>query len=1173
MVPGRMAKSLVERYEQLLAQDPASSVFVELAKALIAKGEAARAITVCEQGISHHPNSVTGRVLWGKGLILLGRPAEAMSQFDQAVSIDKENPHAYNLIAEVLLQRGLYRSALPILRKALALQPNDARVRGWMEQAQAALSGGPAPAFDDLNTLEPQAPEEPAKAEAPAPEAPAPEAPAPEAPVAEAVSARPAVPVLGGESPTVVPVGDSASQGMVLDGAEFADSEPVSEPLAEPASESSEAAPDEAPVLMPEAGELESGGESAEAASAEAAPVEATEELPVLEEAPAVSAEAEASPELLEGEVAPAEEGGLLADLPSIDEPKPPVVTLASDNRAPAPSSRRGGLLEELPEVTADVQEVPAASPAARRAPAPVQDVATLTAAYERELREKLLPKDAAAPFFSGRTLKIFAAAGALVVLLGVLLVVRAKQGGEALVAALDRVARLIEQDTEPSRQEALSVLSRVVDLDGDNTRAWALSAHAHALRFADSAAAEERTQALEALGHPNVRAEQPGLALVVDALVADAQGREAARRALLSAKVESSEAQALAGAFLLESGQTKEALARLKRALTLSPRNVRARLALASYYRDAGDSVNALKEYTSASKLAPEHPVARLGLAESRLELGQELESSLSDVQGLAGNPVLPVWARDRQRLVQGRLMTALGKGREARTLLAEGQKGPLAYETALALGEANRGAGDMAAAQRSFEEALVLRPDSEDAKAGLGRVLLERDRERDVLSRVEGEERQVALVRAAAFAKLGDWKRVRAEVALAREDDRHSVEGILYLAQADAAEGERGRAREALEKTLAATKTAKAEVRTALAQLDWQDKALDKAAAALQTAAAEESRGYEASCALGRLLLSRGQPEQAMKPLMRAVERNGSHGEAREALGRALLALGRTQESLKQFEEWQLDNPGVPAAQKGFALALFQAGRLKDAEAVSGRAVKLGASDPEAYRTRAVILFAAGDSKGGFGALENANRLDPKSPDTFCEISLAFMRQGLVANATAAFAAARREGPDTPCGLVGEHWVDDSGGRSAAKALKAIADKASTTWDKAFAQAARARVLLAAGVTKDAREAADEAVQLAPFSGRAHLVLGQVALKQRDEATASKALARAVELEPVDGLVRLALADALVRNPAETERAVQAYQSFLKLAGNSPEAARVKKALPVLQRKLGGR
>jgi tetratricopeptide (TPR) repeat protein len=1166
MVAGRMAKSLVERYEQLLAQDPASSVFVELAKALIAKGEAARAITVCEQGISHHPNSVTGRVLWGKALILLGRPAEAMSQFDQAVSIDKENPHAYNLIAEVLLQRGLFRSALPILRKALALQPNDARVRGWMEQAQAALAGGPAPAFDDLNTLELQAPEEPAaKAEASAPEPAAPEA-SPEAPaLPEEPPTRPVsapAPTLSAEAPT--PAAADAAPRVEMEGAALEDSGPAAEPAFGSSEESDEPEADAATVVVALSPETR-------ALLAEAP----AEEQPVLEEPPAVSAEADASPEFLEAEAeveveaAPADESGLLADLPPIEEPQPAVVALAPD----LSGSRRGGLLEELPEATADIQEVPApvATRAARRAP--VQDVAALTAAYERELREKLLPKDAAAPFFSGRTLKILAAAGALVVLLGVLLVVRAKQGGEALVAALDRVARLIEQDTEPSRQEALSVLSRVVDLDGDSTRAWALSAHAHALRFADSAAAEERAQALDALGHPGVRTEHPGLALVVDTLVADAQGREAARRALLNAKVETSEAQALAGAVLLESGKTKEALERFKRALTLSPRNVRARLSLASYYRDAGDPVNALKEYTSASKLAPEHPVARLGVAESRLELGQELESSLSDVQGLAGNPALPVWARERQRLVQGRLMTAVGQGREARTLLAEGQKGPLAYEVALALGEANRGAGDMAAAQQAFEQALVLRPDSEDAKAGLGRVLLDRDREREVISRLEGEERQVALVRAAAYAKLGDWKHVRTEVALARADDRHPVEGILYLAQADAAEGERGRAREALEKTLAATKTAKAEVRTALALLDWQDKALDKAASTLEAAAAEESRGYEASCALGRLLLSRGQPELAMKPLTRAVERNGSHGEAREALGRALLALGRTQESLKQFEEWQLDNPGAQTAHKGFALALFHSGRLKDAEAVSGRAVKLVASDPEAHRVRASILFALGDTKGGFGALESANRLDPRSPETFCEISLAFMRQGLVANAAKAFEAARREGPETPCGQIGEYWVGDSGGRAGAKVLQGIAEKAPTTVDKSFAQAARARVLLGAGATKEAREAADEAVRLAPFSGRAQLVLGQVALKQRDEAAAMKALARAVELEPVDGLARLALADALARNPAETERAVQAYQSFLKLAAGSPEAGRVKKALPALQRRVGGK
>ena len=163
MVPGRMAKSLVERYSQLLAQDPASSVFVELAKALIAKGEHAPAIAVCEQGIAHHPNSVTGRVLWGKALILMGRPAEAMAQFDSGRGHrqgqpSRLQPHRRGAAAARPLPLGAARPA-----QGAGLQPNDARVRGWMEQAQAALSGGPAPGFGDLNTLE-----TPTSAEAPA---------------------------------------------------------------------------------------------------------------------------------------------------------------------------------------------------------------------------------------------------------------------------------------------------------------------------------------------------------------------------------------------------------------------------------------------------------------------------------------------------------------------------------------------------------------------------------------------------------------------------------------------------------------------------------------------------------------------------------------------------------------------------------------------------------------------------------------------------------------------------------------------------------------------------------------------------------------------------------------------------------------------------------------------
>ncbi|WP_395855465.1 tetratricopeptide repeat protein [Cystobacter fuscus] len=1151
-----MAKSLVERYEQLLAQDPTSSVFVELAKALIAKGEHARAITVCEQGISHHPQSVTGRVLWGKALILMGRPAEAMAQFDQAVTIDKENPHAYNLISEVLLQRGLYRSALPILRKALALQPNDARVRGWMEQAQAALAGGPAPAFGDLGALDVPA------------EEPAAEEPAAETPAAATDTASE-------EKTELVAVADAPAAG--------AQAAPEPEmPLLELAADDEASAP--RPVSPPPP-PVEAFVTTLEVQLPfdEEAPLVADEEPPAVAAEAAPSGDADEEPAVEAATIE--EEGGLLADLPPLTPPpltppEPEAAAEASTEESAVPvgarsgdTGARRGLLEGLPEVAAVKSRVPA--PAAAPAPkAAVPDMATQVAAYEKELRAKLLPQ-VSGPWISARALKVIAAVGVVVLACGVLLVVRAKQGGQALIAALDRTALLLQKDTEGSRRDALKLLSQVTSLESDNTRAWALSAEAHALRYAENGDAQERAEALAAIDRPGVRAEQPALALVVDALVADAKSRDSANRALLGANAQSSEIEALAAEVLLARGQSKEALERLSRSLKLSPRNARALVTLGEYYRDAEDPVNALRLFSAATKLAPDHPVARLGVAESQLVLGQDLEQALADVQGLAEDGTVPASEKERLRLVRGRLMTERGKARDARKLLAEGSQGPLARDLLVALGEANRASGDMVAAQSSFEQALKLSPDNEAAKVGLGRTLLDRDREREVLTRVEGEGRHVALVRAAAYTKLGDWKRARLELAHTRVESRYPAEAIVYMARADAAEGEHDRAQVALEKTLAAAKRERAGVRTALALMQWQDKAPDKAGGLLETAMAEDARNYEAACALGRLRLSQGLPDVALKPLNQALERNGSHGEAREALGRSLLFLGKPSEALQQFDTWRLDNPEAAGAHKGAAMALYHTGKTKDAEASSARAVKLASGDPEAHRVRADILFSLGDTKGGFGALESANKLDSKAPETFCAIASAFLRQGLEDNADKAFEAARREGPDTVCGQIGEHWVKDSGGRTAAKALQEITKKALTPWDKAFAQSAMARVLLSAGATKEAREAANEAVRLEPFSGRAHLVLGQVALKQREEAVALQELSRAVELEPADGPAWLSLGDALARQSAETPRAIQAYQTFLKLASASPEAGRVRKALPVLVRraKTGGR
>jgi Tfp pilus assembly protein PilF len=50
-----------------------------------------------------------------------------MEQFDKAVAVDRQDPLAYHLISEVLVSKGLYRSALPLLRKAVALSPVTSR--------------------------------------------------------------------------------------------------------------------------------------------------------------------------------------------------------------------------------------------------------------------------------------------------------------------------------------------------------------------------------------------------------------------------------------------------------------------------------------------------------------------------------------------------------------------------------------------------------------------------------------------------------------------------------------------------------------------------------------------------------------------------------------------------------------------------------------------------------------------------------------------------------------------------------------------------------------------------------------------------------------------------------------------------------------------------------------
>jgi tetratricopeptide (TPR) repeat protein len=128
-----MKSAAVERYERILAADPRSRAFVELARALLEEGDAARAADVCLRGLAHHPGSILGRVVLGRALLATGRERSAVSAFEGAAAVEPENPYALNLACEALVERGLAGRAPHLFERAAALQPTGERARQWLE--------------------------------------------------------------------------------------------------------------------------------------------------------------------------------------------------------------------------------------------------------------------------------------------------------------------------------------------------------------------------------------------------------------------------------------------------------------------------------------------------------------------------------------------------------------------------------------------------------------------------------------------------------------------------------------------------------------------------------------------------------------------------------------------------------------------------------------------------------------------------------------------------------------------------------------------------------------------------------------------------------------------------------------------------------------------------------
>ena len=1243
-----MSKSMVDKYEQVLATDPSSTVFVELARAYLDQGDNERAVAVCQQGLNHHPDSVVGRVLWGKALINMGRAAEAMRQFDSATNIDRDNPYAYNLIGEALLRKGLYRSAVPILRKAVALQPDDGRIVLWLEQARAALAGGPAPVLGDGISISPP-PSVPPKGRGETPRPPPPPPPSPLAPAAElrpppppppsapswgerkgfsagelsqpwssAPSSRPEE-VSGfpfGPAPSPAPrrhqvaadvfdvvfppdesdFQDQPTQIMTAyqPGPEDRSLPPVPPSELPPATQSHEPSvivrevtsqsDAELPLVMGKTptGELPPPPDPINPFPAEDEGSEVVGGLTMDFERLRQGASADL-PHVLAGVTPAPKSPALLDDVLSVDvsfDTANPIEVprVASTSAAPpAASAPKGtGLLADIPDASSDAHVAEGLHPELN-----TQAAEAIAREYEKELKATLEVTQKKKSFLQRHGVKLAIASGVLVILgasLGSFWLTRQKNQGETLDSALAKGLSALAADTKEQYGAAIRAFEQASSMDSGNLTAKAGAAYAHAMLYAEHGKAPTERDLAKAGLTPQVREAFPDYAVAIDFLTA-AEGAQAdAQKALLDSALDKSLVQAHAGRVLLQAKRYDDALTRLKKAAELDPHQTLALVALGDYYLAFEDWDSALDMMVRAEPLSHFNPERVLGHSEARLELGKELLDAMSSLEELPRNASLSEGQKGRYVLLLGRALSANGRHDEAKKTLTDGLAAwgkPMAYSFELALAQAFRAQGQMERSQKYFEDALKLRPKSEEAKEGIGRTLLAQGREKELLERLKAEKDQgrVALVRGIAWFRLGEPNRAREELAKTQIGGKYPSEAALYLSLADAADqGTSDRAVEILEQQAHGKSRQKAAAQVALARVYLERKQLDKARAQLEEAA-KDPLDYEASTLLGQLLLDAEAPaDQALEPLKRAFEHNASHAPARHLLVRALLAMGQTAEAVKHVEGWIQESPGLEMAWRDAARAYLEAGRLSEAQAAIAK-LPAASEDVDGWRVKARVLFAAGDAQAGMAALQRANKLDSHDALTFCEIGHALVRQGDLESALKAYAKVLDEAPKSPCGKAGPlHGRPTSRGRPLPKdVLAGLLTRTTAAWDKAFLEATLARVFIDERDLKSAQAHAEAAVALAPAQPAGWFALGEVAKRQRSDDKAREAYEKVTKLDASWATPHLALADLLVKAGGDAlPEALREYELVLRIDQNDLELGRATKAVQGLKRQL---
>ncbi|MDF1525571.1 MAG: tetratricopeptide repeat protein [bacterium] len=132
-----MSDDAIERYEQMLLEDPQSRAFAPLAEAHRKTGRLDDAINVARAGLELNPGYSGGLVVLGRALYEKGELDNAIEVLLEALKDTPENYLGQKFLGKVLLAKGENKGALTALDAANLLSPEDEEVTRLLDEVRS----------------------------------------------------------------------------------------------------------------------------------------------------------------------------------------------------------------------------------------------------------------------------------------------------------------------------------------------------------------------------------------------------------------------------------------------------------------------------------------------------------------------------------------------------------------------------------------------------------------------------------------------------------------------------------------------------------------------------------------------------------------------------------------------------------------------------------------------------------------------------------------------------------------------------------------------------------------------------------------------------------------------------------------------------------------------------